>query len=164
MSMGNDAALLSQPMLDWSPAPATVVAVASLTATQAVAASGTALPPPSARINPTNRELRFTVPLTDGPTYLGDVDLAVSPRDLLSVEASRLLDLLAPIVTANVEQKLRVSVGTDERLDQNELGSQHIRLVYDADRLALAIDLPIEARHADRDTQASGLQWLSQHS
>ena len=33
------------------------------------------------RINPTKRTLRFVVPLNDGETYLGDVDLAVAPDD-----------------------------------------------------------------------------------
>ena len=30
-------------------------------------------------INPTNRTLRFVVPVTDGPTYLGDVNLRLPP-------------------------------------------------------------------------------------
>ena len=164
--MGNDAALLSQPMLDWSPAPATVVAVASLASSQAAGSSADAppAPPTPLRINPTNRELRFTVPLTDGPTYLGDVELAVSPRDLLSVEAPRLLDLLAPIVKADVEQRLRGLVGGDQRLDQDELGREHIRLVYDADRLALAIDVPVDARRSRslsfRDARGTQIETL----
>ena len=32
------------------------------------------------RINPTNRVLRFIVPLTDGPSYLGDVELSVKTK------------------------------------------------------------------------------------
>ena len=72
--------------------------------------------------------------------------------------------MLAPIVTAEIEQKLRASVGTDERLDQEELSRQHILLVYDADRLALALDLPVEARRSRslsfRDARGTQVETL----
>ena len=37
---------------------------------------------PVTRINPTKRELRFIVPVSDGEAYLGDVELAgqIGPR------------------------------------------------------------------------------------
>jgi len=57
-------------------APATVPLVLNSPVTIAAAA-----PESSSRINPTKRVLRFIVPLTDGPTYLGDIELAVSPSD-----------------------------------------------------------------------------------
>lgn len=98
------------------------------------------------RINPTNRELRFTVPLTDDGNYLGDVDLAVSPQDALAVDAPRLLELLRPILQQAVYNALAKAVPPAGRLDENALGKEGIRLSYDAERLALAIDIPVKKR------------------
>ena len=66
------------------PAFAAVVAAA-----QAAPALEAAADPAATRINPTQRTLRFVVPVTDGPRYLGDVILAVAPDDAISVQADR---------------------------------------------------------------------------
>ena len=102
--------------------------------------------PPAERINPTSRELVFIVPLTDGPTYLGDVELAVSPRDELSIEAPRLLQMLKPIVDPKVHTRLAVTLDARGRLDQRALAKEGIRLSYDSRNLALAIEIPVAER------------------
>lgn len=98
------------------------------------------------RINPTRRTLRFIVPLTDGPTYLGDVDLAVSPDDALSVAAPRFLQLLEPLLTDAVFDRLRQAATEAPELDGPMLGKEGIALVYDSQRLALYIVIPVSAR------------------
>lgn len=98
------------------------------------------------RINPTRRTLRFIVPLTDGPTYLGDVDLAVSPNDDLSVAAPRFLQLLEPLLTDAALEPLRQAAARSPDLNGTELGKQGIVLVYDSQRLALYIVIPVGAR------------------
>lgn len=98
------------------------------------------------RINPTNRVLRFIVPLTDGPSYLGDVELSVAPDDSLAVAAPRLLQLLEPLLKSEVFQRLKITAGNDASVTELVLGREKIRLVYNSQALALAIELPVEAR------------------
>lgn len=102
---------------------------------------------PRPRINPTKRVLRFTVPLTDGDTYLGDIELAVSPKDELSVAGPRLLELIKPALQGAVFARLSANVTPTGRLDEAALAKEGVRLVYDAEKLALQIQIPLEARN-----------------
>jgi len=102
--------------------------------------------PPRQRINPTKRTLRFVVPLTDGPTYLGDVDLAVSPLDELSVAAPRLLQLLEPLLRADAYARIVQAAGSAGEIGAPILAKEGIILVYDGDRLALSIIIPVAVR------------------
>lgn len=107
------------------------------------------------RINPTKRDLHFTVPLTDGDTYLGDIELTVSPQDLLSVDAPRLLDLLKPILVPKLYARLAGSTPAKGQLDQTALAQEGIRLSYDANNLALAISIPVDRR----ETRSFSFGW-----
>jgi len=102
--------------------------------------------PPRQRINPTKRTLRFVVPLTDGPTYLGDVDLAVSPLDELSVAAPRLLQLLEPLLRTDAYARIVQAAGSAGEIGAPILAKEGIILVYDGDRLALSIIIPVAVR------------------
>ena len=109
----------------------------------------TSAPQPTAapgKINPTKRVLRFIVPLTDGPTYLGDVELAVAPDDSLSVLAPRLLQLLEPLVKPPVFQRVKAAVGSAASVTAPQLAAENIRLAYDNQKLSLAISIPVAAR------------------
>ena len=107
--------------------------------------------PSQAKINPTNRELRFIVPLTDGPTYLGDLELAVSPQDDLSVDAPRMLELVKPLLTRAAYDHL-AAAGADGRLTDVELRAEGVTLAYDA--AALALSLGIDLKHRQRLAQS----------
>ena len=98
------------------------------------------------RINPTNRVLRFIVPLTDGPRYLGDVELSVAPDDSLAVGAPRLLQILEPLLKQETFSRLKSAVGGDASITATMLGREQIKLAYDSQTLALAILLPVDAR------------------
>lgn len=98
------------------------------------------------RINPTKRTLRFVVPLNDGETYLGDVDLAVTPDDTLSVATPRLLQLLEPVLKADGFARLRTMVGSDSSVSAAQLATQAIGIDYDSQKLSLAIRIPVAAR------------------
>lgn len=103
-------------------------------------------PSPAHRINPTKRTLRFVVPVTDGPAYLGDVNLAVAPDDSLSVQAERLLQMLEPILKPDVFARLRSSVGKNAEITTAQLAAEKIVLSYDSEKLALAIAIPVQVR------------------
>lgn len=110
----------------------------------AVAAAPAELAP--IRINPTKRTLRFIVPVTDGPTYLGDVNLAVAPDDSLSIQADRLLQMLEPILKPDIFVRLKSGVGNNAEITAAQLAAEQIKLSYDSDKLALAIGIPVLAR------------------
>lgn len=105
-------------------------------------------PTPAQRINPTSRELQFIVPLTDGPAFLGEIELAVSPQDKLSVGAPRFLQILRPIVKPAAYDRLAAAVDAAGRLDENAMGREQIRLHYDPQTLALGIAIAVETRQS----------------
>lgn len=157
MSVGNEFLLRDQPVPDWFMGPGAGWQPAMLGLEEReLRALGDAvkepLPdvkfsPPPERINPTNRVLEFIVPLTIDQTYLGDVNLAVSPQDALSVDAPRLLQLLKPIVAPKVHARLAAAPPDAKgRLGQEALGKEGIRLAYDSRNLALALEVPLKAR------------------
>ena len=126
-------------------------ALIALATAQAAAPASQTLPMaeasvPRPRINPTKRVLRFVVPVTDGPSYLGDVNLAVAPDDRLSVQADRLLQMLEPILKAEVLARLKAAVGNKAEMTEAQLAAEKIILKYDSDKLALAISIPVLAR------------------
>ncbi len=86
------------------------------------------------------------MPVTDGPTYLGDVTLAVAPDDSLSVQADRLLQMLEPILKPEIFARLKAAAGTRAEISAAALAGEQIRLAYDSDKLALAIGIPVAAR------------------
>ena len=118
----------------------------------AAAQPATAPPPPvpKVRINPTKRTLKFVVPVTDGPAYLGDVDLAVAPDDSLSVAAPRMLQMLEPILKPEVFARLKTAVGAAPMITQAQLAAETIGLSYDSDKLALAVLIPVPVRRTNR--------------
>ena len=109
-------------------------------------AADAGLAAPRGRINPTKRTLRFIVPLNDGLTYLGDVDLSVSPSDRLSVAAPRFLQLVEPLLKPEVLARVKIAVAGQDLIDEAALGASGIKLSYDSQSLALALQLPVGAR------------------
>src|SRR5579859_1054087 len=169
--MRSELALLGQPMAVWL-APDAHGAISALFAAPGQMAgevsSGqrpeTAFAKPE-RINPTKRELRFIVPLTDGETYLGDLELAVSPQDMLSVDSVRLLDLMKPVLQPAIRLRLGQLAGTSGRIDEPMLAKADIRLVYNAQNLSLDILIPVKDRQTrvmsfrgEREAQADTFQ------
>ncbi|WP_176593728.1 fimbria/pilus outer membrane usher protein [Sphingobium sp. EM0848] len=125
------------------------------------AQSATASPaeggPQPQRINPTKRTLWFVVPLADGPAYLGDVELAVSPGDELSVATPRFLQLLQPLVRDEVYQHITAAAGDAKTVGAPVLGREGIVLVYDSARLALTILIPVVARRTKDISLRNGM-------
>ena len=116
------------------------------------------------RVNPTARTLRFIVPVTDGTSYLGDVELAVAPDDALSVVAPRMVQMLEPILKKDVFQALKTRIGTSAEVTAVTLQEFGILLAYDDVTLALAIKIPLESREIShlslRDSFANGGETL----
>lgn len=108
--------------------------------------AGTAVSSAPIKINPTKRTLRFVVPVTDNGRYLGDINLAVAPDDSLSVDRDRLLQMLEPLLKPDVLARLRAGGSGDTAITATQLSAEKIGLTYDNANLALAIDIPVEAR------------------
>lgn len=115
----------------------------------------TETPPATERINPTNKVLKFIVPVSDGEIYLGDASLAVSPKDELSVEAPRLLQLLEPLLKPAAYQRLAAAAPADGMFDQATLQQAGITLGYDPHTLSLRIVIAVENR-LSRDLSLRG--------
>jgi outer membrane usher protein len=124
------------------PAPVEVAVVADSPETPAL--------PLVRRMNPTGKALRFIVPVSDGPTYLGDVELIVAPDDSLSIVAPRLEQLLEPLLKRDIFEKLRTRIGGDAEVSAATLGEFGIRIAYDDAKLALAVSVPVEERELSR--------------
>ena len=140
------------------------MALAAVQAQPAVAVPALQPVPTVVRINPTSRTLRFIVPVTDGPTYLGDVKLAVATDDSLSVQADRLLQMLEPILKPEIFERLKSAAGDNAEITAAQLSAERIGLAYDSDKLALAIAIPVEARRGNalsmRSPAAIGAETL----
>ena len=106
-------------------------------------------PSAKVKINPTKRVLRFVVPLTDSGNYLGDVELAVDPQDRLSVKAERLLQILEPLIKPDIFGRLKSAVGNKAEISEAQLNTEQITLVYDSDKLALSIGIPVLSRRKE---------------
>jgi outer membrane usher protein len=98
------------------------------------------------KINPTKRTLRFTVPVTDGPNYLGEINLAVTPDDALSVDSARLLQMLEPVLKAETMARLKLAIANNAEVTEAQLATEKITLAYDSEKLALAVGVPVSAR------------------
>jgi outer membrane usher protein len=109
--------------------------------------SGAAAPAaPAARINPTKRDLHFIVPVTDGDTFLGEVELTVSPRDELSVQSDRMLQLLQPLLKAEAFRTVSAKVQQGRPLPAALLASEGVSLNYDPAKLSLALAIGLDKR------------------
>ena len=165
--MRHDLTLSRQPIMDWFAAPPEAALLYALRASTSVAAfeqaRGLQAPPPPVpeagaapalspapapveRINPTSRVLRFIVPVNDGEVYLGDIQLAVSPKDELSVEAPRMLQLLEPLLKAESFKSLSDAAASAKMLDQPTLEKAGITLSYDPRSLSLRLAIAVENR------------------
>ncbi|MDF8335048.1 fimbria/pilus outer membrane usher protein [Novosphingobium cyanobacteriorum] len=116
-------------------------------AASADGSAATAVPSaPAIRINPTKRDLHFIVPVTDGETFLGEVELTVSPRDELSVQADRMLQLLQPLLKADAFRAVSAKVQAGKPLSAALLASEGVTLSYDPEKLSLALAIGLEKR------------------
>lgn len=89
----------------------------------------------------------LTAPLLDGERYLGD---AVVQADLgsgnIEFVTENLLALLSRTVKREVMDKLRAELAGQPHLREGQLGSTGIVLKYDAESVALVVDIPFAIR------------------
>jgi outer membrane usher protein len=110
----------------------------------------------SVRLNTTGKTVSLTVPAKDGPRYLGDIILTVTPEDRVEFSAERLLDLLANVLDANVLQTLRSSFAGRTALSPADFEQSGIKIAYNPQTLELQLDIASE-RRASRTVQVSPL-------
>jgi hypothetical protein len=111
-------------------------------------------PDGSTKLNTTGRTVTLTVPAKDGPRYLGDIILTVSPDDQVEFSAERLLDLLANVLDADVQRALRGSFSGKTTLSPADFEASGIHIRYNpADVGARARHRQRKARLADRSGQ-----------
>ncbi|MFL6858673.1 MAG: fimbrial biogenesis outer membrane usher protein [Allosphingosinicella sp.] len=109
-----------------------------------------------AKINPTGKTVRITVPAKDGPRYLGDIGLSIDPDDRIEFSAQRALDLLSNVLDAEVQRTLRAAFAGDTVLTPRDFEASGIRVHYNPQTLELQFDIASE-RRASRTVQVSPL-------
>ncbi|MFL6845714.1 MAG: fimbrial biogenesis outer membrane usher protein [Allosphingosinicella sp.] len=109
-----------------------------------------------ARLNTTGKTVTLTVPAKDGPRYLGDIVLTVSPEDRIEFSADRLLDLLANVLDPDVLRTLRGSFSGKAALTPADFEQSGIHIRYNPQTLDLELDIASE-RRASRTVQVSPL-------
>jgi len=110
----------------------------------------------SARLNTTGKTVTLTVPAKDGPRYLGDILLTVSPDDRVEFSAERLLDLLANVLDPDVLRTLRASFAGKSTLTPADFQQSGIGIRYNPQTLDLELDIASE-RRASRTVNVSPL-------
>ncbi|MCP3729544.1 fimbrial biogenesis outer membrane usher protein [Sphingomonas sp. MG17] len=98
------------------------------------------------RLNPTGRPIALTVPVKDGTTYLGDIQLTIMPDDRIEVPAQRLIDLLANVVNPDTLKALQAASTSSASLSPADFASSGIDLRYNPQTLELNLVISAERR------------------
>ena len=107
-------------------------------------------------INPTARTVTLTVPVRDAGRYIGDVVVEIAPDDRVSFSAARLFQLLG----GTLDRKLVARLAARPNPDPDALAAAGIRLRYNAQDLALDLELSAD-RRAVRGLQVAVLDQES---
>ncbi|MFC7537260.1 fimbrial biogenesis outer membrane usher protein [Sphingomonas sp. GCM10030256] len=98
--------------------------------------------PGAGDINPTQGPVTLTVPLRDAGRYIGDVVVDITPDDRVSLSSARLFQLIG----GTLDRKLVEQLGAKPRLGPDDLAEAGIRLRYNAQDLALDLELAADRR------------------
>lgn len=98
------------------------------------------------RINATERTIALSVPLRDGPFYLGDIGARLAPDDAVSLPKDRLVQMLAPLLRAPVLDTVKGLPDTDGHLELSAIQAAGLDLRFDAAKVELAVDPKVEQR------------------
>lgn len=119
----------------------------------ALAADQTELPtatPPRREVpaNPSGRDVVLTVPLKDSATYLGDIPLTIGADQQIRFPADRALQLLSEVLSPQVLDTLRASMGTGAQVGVADFAPSGIVAEYNPQTLELVFNIPVERRAA----------------
>lgn len=95
--------------------------------------------PPRRNINPYDRDVAITVPLTFNRRPLGELSVLLTADDRFLVDAPSFLTLISPLLTAEGQAELAVRLAGLDRFPSEELNAAGITLEYDPEQLAVLV-------------------------
>lgn len=90
-------------------------------------------------INPYNRDIDLTVPITYRDRTLGEVPIHLTADDRYSLASKPFLSLLKPLLNPAADAKLEAALGGGESFGEAELAGTGISLTYDPSALAVVV-------------------------
>lgn len=90
-------------------------------------------------INPYNRDIDLTVPLTYRDRTLGEVPIHLTADDRYALASEPFLKLLAPLLNPKSRAKLESVLGTSTTFGEAELANTGVSLTYDPSALAVVV-------------------------
>lgn len=117
------------------PAPAPTI----LETTPATVAAPPRLPDVHVDINPYDRDIELTVPLTYRNRPLGDVPIILTRDDRFVVDTKGFLDLVLPLLNTAAQEQIKTQLAGRESFTSPDLGQIGIKLEYDPGTLSVVV-------------------------
>ncbi len=95
--------------------------------------------PPRRDINPYDRDVPITVPLTFNRRPLGELPVLLTADDRFLVDSASFLNLIAPLLTEEGQVELSARLAGIDRFPSEELNAAGITLAYDPEQLAVLV-------------------------
>ncbi len=124
----------------------------------AVAAGSAAVRQDAPRLNSSGRAMRIVAPLTEGSTYLGDVELEIGADDSIQVAGWQVVELLARVIDPAAVETLASVSEQGAFVPIARFGELGVPLSFDPRLLELRIEVPVSMRAR----QTIGLASLDQ--
>ena len=90
-------------------------------------------------INPYNRDITLTAPLTFNRRPLGEVPVTLTRDDRFIVDSAGFLELIAPLLTDEAAAALTMKLAGQQGFEGDELADQGVSLEYDPTALSLLV-------------------------
>lgn len=98
------------------------------------------------RLNPTGRDIPLTAPLRENGFILGEIDFVLTADDRIRVNASRLAELLRPLLSGEGLLALETAIAGRGQILAEDLTPLGYQIGYDPQTISLRVDLPAGVR------------------
>lgn len=90
-------------------------------------------------INPYDRDIDLTVPITYRDRSLGEIPIHLTADDRYALATDQFLDVLRPLLNTKARERLVAALGTNATFGDAELAGTGISLTYDPSALAVVV-------------------------
>ncbi len=90
-------------------------------------------------INPYNRDIDLTVPITYRDRTLGEIPIHLTADDRYAIAAKPFLDVLVPLLNQKARDRLQAALGTRATFGEDDLKGTGVSLTYDPSALAVVV-------------------------
>ncbi|MCS6622539.1 hypothetical protein N0B44_06435 [Roseibacterium beibuensis] len=138
----------SEPQTAPGPAPAPVQPALTppVILPEAVRSPASPDQPQTPTLRPQARDFTITLPLKDGTTYLGDVEVTLGADGSVAINTGQFLASLEKAVSAEQLAQIRANLGAAETVSPQQVAAAGQNVVYDSSALELRLEVPAESR------------------